>query len=89
MSAPNGATTGHTGEVGTITQTGGNVLYDGLYYDKTAAIAESVPFIGVSGGKARIRNIRLGAKGGVFTGLPRVQASGTGTINADDSVTVL
>jgi hypothetical protein len=79
---------GHTGEGGIITQTGGQVLYDGLYYDKTSAVAETVPFLYVAGGKARVRNIRTGAKGGAWTGLPRVKAAG-GSVDADNSVTVI
>jgi hypothetical protein len=81
-------TNAHTGEGGVITQTGGDVLYDGLWYDRATGVAETVPFIYVSGGVARVRNIRKGYKGGSWTGLPRVDQAG-GTVDADNSVTVV
>ena len=80
---------GHTGEGGVITQTGGDVLYDGVWYDRASGVAETVPFIYVSGGKARVRNIRTGTKGGSWTGLPRVDQTGSGVVDADNSVTVI
>jgi hypothetical protein len=83
MTAPN--TQGHSGEGGVITQTGGDVLYDGLWYDRADGVAETVPFIYVSGGTARVRNIR---KSGSWSGLPRADQAG-GTIDADNSVTVI
>jgi len=79
---------GHTGEGGIIQQDGGTVLYDGIWYDRATGVAETVPFINVSGGKARVRNIQVGTKGGSWSGLPRVKNSG-GTIDADNSVTVI
>jgi len=79
---------GHTGEGGVITQTGARVLYDGLIYDRAAGVAETVPFIYVSGGTARVRNIQYAAAGGSWTGLPRVDQAG-GTVDADSSVTVI
>jgi hypothetical protein len=79
---------GHSGEGGIIQQSGGDVLYDGLWYDRASGVAESVPFINVTGGTARVRNIRKGFKGGSWSGLPRVDAAG-GTVDADNSVSVI
>lgn len=86
MSNPN--QNGHTGEGGVITQTGARVLYDGLIYDRADGVAETVPFIFVSGGTARVRNIQTANRGGGWTGLPRVDQAG-GTVDADSSVTVI
>lgn len=80
---------GHTGEGGIITQSGGDVLYDGLWYDRATGVAETVPFIYVSGGKARIRNIRTGTKGGSWTGLPRYYKGGSAVVDADNSVQLI
>lgn len=82
-------TTGHTGEGGIITQTGGDMLYDGIWYDRATGVDETVPFIYVSGGKARIRNIRTGTKGGSWTDKPRVYKGASATVDADNSVTIL
>lgn len=77
---------GHTGEGGVITQTGGNSFFDGCWYDRATGVAETVPWLYVSGGVSRVRNMRVGTKGGSWSGLPRVDEAG-GTIDADSSVT--
>lgn len=82
-------TTGHSGEGGIITQTGGDMLYDGIWYDRAYTVAETVPFIYVSGGKARVRNVRVGTKGGTWTGLPRVYRGGSAVVDADNSVQIV
>lgn len=80
---------GHSGEGGVITQSGGNVLYDGVWYSRYSGAPETLPFIYVSGGKARVRNVRTSEEGGMtWSGLPRVQQAG-GTVDADNSVTVI
>jgi hypothetical protein len=79
---------GHTGEGGVITQTGGNSFFDGCWYDRATGVAETVPWLYVSGGVSRVRNMRVGTKGGSWSGLPRVDQAG-GTIDADASVTVI
>lgn len=80
---------GRSGELGLITQTGGHVLYDGIYVDRASGQAEgSFNAIGVTGGTARVRNMRVGTKGGSWSGVPRVDQAG-GTVDADNSVSVV
>lgn len=70
---------------GVVHVTGGDIFIDGCSYKRATGVAESVPFLYVSGGKVRVRNIRgLG-----FTGKPVVRQTVTGLIDADDSVTVV
>lgn len=77
---------GHTGEIGVVTVKGGDTLFDGCYYDTATGVSKSVPWIGVSGGKAVVRNARTGAKGGAWgADKPVVDAAG-GTIDVDSSV---
>jgi hypothetical protein len=73
---------GRSGELGVITVAGSNadVYIDGCWYDRS--VAESVKFVGISSGSVRIRNIRRGAKGGSWTGLPQVSSA------ADSDATV-
>lgn len=86
----NPASSGHTGEGGVITVTGGRALFDGCWYDRATATTESTPWIYQSGGFVRVRNTMTGAKGGTWSttpGKPRVQSVG-GVIDADSSVVV-
>lgn len=73
---------GRSGELGVITVAGSNadVFIDGCWYDRS--VAESVKFVGISSGSVRIRNIRKGAKGGSWSGLPQVSSA------ADSDATV-
>jgi hypothetical protein len=81
------ASSGHLNEGGVITIRGGEVLLDGLWYDRATSVAESIPFVYQSAGDLIIRNIRRGKKGPSWTKIPRVQYNG-GTISSDDSVIV-
>lgn len=74
---------GRSGELGVITIAGANadVFIDGAWYDRS--VAESVKLVGLSAGSCRVRNIRRGAKGGAWTGLPQVSTA----CDADSSVT--
>ena len=76
-------TQGRSGELGVITIAGSNadVYIDGCWYDRS--VAESVKFIGLSSGSCRVRNIRRGAKGGSWSGLPQVSSA----CDSDSSVT--
>lgn len=70
---------------GVIQADSGSVLIDGCTYERATGVAETVPFFAASAGNHIIRNVRsLG-----FTGKPRVQQSGTATIDADSSVTLV
>jgi len=79
MSAP--ATTEH----GLIEVTGGNVLIYRPYYG-LGNTAETVPMVYCSGGQVEVRSA---ASDGTWSGLPRVQQAGTGTLAGDSSVTVV
>jgi hypothetical protein len=74
---------GRSGELGVITVAGSNadVFIDGCWYDRS--VAESVKFVGISSGSVRIRNIRRGAKGGSWSGLPQVSSAA----DSDSTVT--
>lgn len=85
------ANSGHTGEGGVITVTGGRVLLDGVWYDRATGVGENVPFVYQSGGFVRVRNLMTGAKGGTWStvpGKPGVRSVG-GVLDADSSVAVL
>lgn len=78
---------GHTNETGVVTQTGGDTLFDGCYYDTASGVALTVPWISARGGKVRVVNARTGSKGGSWgANKPVVQAAG-GTIDVDSTVT--
>lgn len=80
----NPAATGRD-DAGVIHITGGNVLIDNCQYERAVGVAESVPYIYVSGGKVRVRNISTVG----FTGLPVVRQLTAGLVDADNSVTVV
>lgn len=85
------ANSGHTGEGGVITVTGGRALFDGVWYDRASSVAESTPFIYQSGGFVRVRNLMVGSKGGTWAttpGKPGVRSVG-GVLDADSSATIL
>ena len=70
---------------GVIHITGGDIFIDACTYRKAASVADTVPFVYISGGKVRIRNIR----GQNLSGKPVVYQTVAGLIDADDSVTVV
>lgn len=80
----NPAATGRN-DAGVVHITSGNVLIDGCTYRRATGVAENVPFVYISGGKVRVRNIR----GSQFSGKPVVRQASAGLIDADDSVTVV
>lgn len=75
-------------DLGVIHVSGGKMLVDGCTYRKQSSVAETVPLIYVTGASTRVvvRNI---VANGTWTGLPRVQQSQSGLIDADSSVTVV
>ena len=78
------------GSEGVIDVDGGAYLQlKGCHYDKATDVAETVPYVHVSSGFARIEGILKGGKGGAFTGNPRVtNATGTAAnVRHDSSVT--
>lgn len=81
------AATGRS-DAGVIHVAGGKLLVDGATYARATGVAESVPFIYVTGASTRVvvRNVvALGS----WTGKPIVQQSQAGLVDADDSVTVV
>lgn len=80
-------TTGHTGEGGVITMTGGHALFDGCTYSRATSVAETVPWIYQTGGELRVRDVWACADGGTWTGKPVVRSLG-GTAAVDTSVTL-
>ena len=80
-------TNGHSGEGGLITITNGQVLLDGLWYDRATGVAETMPFVYQTGGYARVKNIMV-AKPGQWTKRPRFRTVG-GSYSTDDSVTLV
>lgn len=63
----------------------GTVLIDGAWYSRASTVAESVPFLNVTGGNMRIKNTM---PMGTWTGKPIAHQSAAGLIAADDSSTV-
>jgi hypothetical protein len=70
---------------GVVHITGGDIFIDACTYRKAAGVADTVPFVYISGGKVRIRNIR----GQNLSGKPVVYQTVAGLIDADDTVTVV
>jgi hypothetical protein len=74
------------GDAGYVHATAGKVLLDGCVFQRATGVAETVPiFYASGGGKHIIRNVRTVG----FTGLPVVQQSTSGLIDADSSVTLV
>jgi hypothetical protein len=70
---------------GVVQADGGSVLIDGCTYERATGVAESVPFFAATAGNHIVKNMRtLG-----FTGKPVVRITGTATVDADSSVTVV
>jgi hypothetical protein len=68
-------------------QTGAVAYFDGCSFDRYTGQAETVPMVYVrSGAAVRMENTYVTAKGGVWTGLPRIsnQAGAGGTITTSD-----
>jgi hypothetical protein len=71
---------------GVVQVDGGSVLLDGCTYERATGVAETVPLLAATAGHQIVKNIRtLGS----WTGKPRVRITGTATVDADDSVTVV
>jgi hypothetical protein len=78
------STPGHSpADAGAIHQSGGQLLVDGCTYDRTAGQAETVKFVYSNGGVGRVSNTMIGAKGGAWSGLPRVSSA----LTCDTTVT--
>jgi len=75
-------------DAGVIHVQGGKLLVDGATYRRATGVAESVPFIYVTGASTRVVVRNVVAQGS-WTGKPIVQQSQAGLIDADDSVTVV
>lgn len=69
---------------GVVHVSGGNVLLDGIDYERATGVSEAVPLLYASGGRVRVRNVY----GRGFSGKPVVRQAVSGLIDADDSVTV-
>jgi hypothetical protein len=68
---------------GMVQVNGGNLSFDGITYDRTSTVAQTVPLACVAGGKLKLTNVRTGAKGGTtWSAVPvvNVPASGTGAL---------
>lgn len=96
-----GAYVGHamTAPLGTehgVIEVAGNantrVAINGVIYRRntgTPEVAETVPLVYVSGGKADVRQAMADGDNSTWVGLPRVQAAGTGVVTTDAWATVL
>jgi len=73
---------------GVIHVAGGTLTVDGATYDRATGVAETVPFIYVSGTNTRVR-VRNVTKLGTWTGKPVVKQAIAGLIDADDTVTLV
>jgi hypothetical protein len=69
--------TGHTPQdVGVIHQEAGVLDLEGCYYDRATSVAETVKFVHWAGTGASIcKRTKKGARGGTWTGLPRVSTA--------------
>lgn len=76
-------------DAGVFHMTGGRLDLIGPTYDHATGMAETVPLLYVAGGIADINRVKVGVKGGVWSGKPGIKTSGSGVINHDTSVTVL
>lgn len=76
------------GDEGVMHITGGRALIDGCDYERATGVAESVPYIYVTGASTRVvvRNI-TGI--GSWSGKPIVRQTQSGLVDADSSVTVI
>lgn len=87
MSSP--SSMGHSPtDAGVVHQTAGAVVVRGCTYDRASGVAETVPLVYSAGGVTRVSDVLVGAKGGGWTGVPRVRNAG-GTVTADNSVAVI
>lgn len=79
-------------DAGVIHHAGGTLIVDGCVYDRAEAVAETVPFVYTSSdADCRVSNIMRAAKGGAWTGRPRVAKPTANAENrtADNSVTLI
>lgn len=89
MSDPSNAGLGRTDQA-VIEHTGGQLIVDSCTYDRATGVAETVPFVrAASNGDCHINRILRSERGGLWTGRPRYLDTGTGTVFADASVTVI
>lgn len=89
MASP--ATPGHSPQdAGVIHHSGGGLNVENCMYDRATGVAETVPFVYAnSSGPTRVYNQWIAGRGGSWTGLPRIQDVGSGTLSTDSSVTVI
>jgi hypothetical protein len=90
LSAP--SSMGHSpADVGGLDlQSGAYVKVDGFMWDRYTGQAETDPAIKVrSGTKLRVQDALSGAKGGTWSGLPRIQVDSTGTCQTSDGTWTL
>lgn len=74
MASP--STPGHSPtDAGVVHQTAGQLLLDGVTYDRATGVAESVPLVYSAGGESHVNHITRGSKGGAWTGRPRVSGA--------------
>lgn len=74
-------------DTGVVMATGGTVLMDGCTYERATGVAETVPVFHATAGNHIIRNMMsIGFSAG---SKPRVRQTGTATIDADNTVTVV
>ena len=87
MASP--ATMGHSPtDAGVIHQTAGRLIIHGGQHDRTGGMAETVPYLYSSGGSARVRDLSVASRGGIWAGLPRAKANG-GSVSVDDTATAV
>lgn len=73
-------------DAGVVHQTGGDLTLSGVTYQRATGVAENVPLLYVSAGKARVRDV---IANGSWAGKPVVRQATAGLIDADNSVTVV
>lgn len=71
---------------GVIQVEGGSVTFRDCTYSRATGVAESVPFMRVTGGKVRIRDV---VGNGSWSGKPVVSTTSASLVDADSSVTVV
>lgn len=91
MSDPSNASLGRT-DLGVIMHTGGQLSVIGGNYDRATGVAETVPFVYTnvtsSRSKCIVKETTTSARGGAWTGLPRVTKAAAGVENRDTDSTV-
>lgn len=87
MSDPSNAALGRK-DLAVIQHTGGQLVVDTCTYDRAKGVAETVPFVYAgSNGDCTVKTIVRSERGGGWTGRPRVQKAGTGSLFTDETTT--